>query len=51
MIYKKLKTLFCLEFNYLYYYVFLIKKKLLNFSVPQKKSILDLLTEIKTRLN
>jgi hypothetical protein len=24
MIYKKLKTLFCLEFNYLYYYVFLI---------------------------
>jgi hypothetical protein len=51
MIRKKLETLFCLEFNSLYHYVFLIKKKLLNFSVSQKKSILDLFSEIKTRLN
>jgi hypothetical protein len=51
MIYKKLKTLFCLEFNSLYHYVFLILKKLLKFSVSQKKSILDLFSEIKTRLN
>jgi hypothetical protein len=51
MICKKFKTLFCLEFNSLYHYVFLIKKKLVDFTVSQKKSILDLFSEIKTRLN
>jgi hypothetical protein len=49
MVYKKLKTLFCSDFNFLYHYVFI--KKLLNFSVSQKKFILDLFSEIKTRLN
>jgi hypothetical protein len=51
MIYKKLKTLFCLEFNSLYHYIFLNLKKLANFLVSQQKSILDLFSEIKTRLN
>jgi hypothetical protein len=51
MIYKKLKTLFCLEFNSLYHYVFLIKKNCLKILISQKKSILDLFSEIKTRFN
>jgi hypothetical protein len=49
MIYKIFKALFCLEFNSLYHYVFLIKRDC--FSVSQNKSILDLFSEIKTRLN
>jgi hypothetical protein len=45
MFYKKLKTLFCLEFNFLYHYVFLI-----NFFRFSRKMYFEFFREIKTPL-
>jgi hypothetical protein len=50
MIYKKLKTLFCLEFNSLYHYIFLIRKIVKFFSFS-KEIYFGSFERKKTRLN